>query len=1624
MSAAAVPALVVAPVVLASAVTNAARGNFSGQNDVTELVVVKHNVLHFYRVAGDNEEQLVPLCAPTELSSPPLCLCVFRPPGRSYDVVALAFTHIHVSVVAFNPLLERVETLAAVLLRDDPSADGNEGGVPPFVRYDAERDLIAVFFYSKWLAILQVQSAAAAALAPGGDATAVGPTKTTGDDWGDESDEDEGNPSPPPPVPESAAAEEGTAAAGGEVSVNKNLKQPTDNTLPPLLLCAPQLIDCTQELKRPLRQVRDIQFVPSFSEPTIAILCEQDSSWAGRVKLADYGTGTVQCKSLSCSVVWLSVSTMKQSAADESSSTSSSKRHAVIEIGDVDGIPYSTSHMTPIPGFEHVPGGVLCFSHHSILHVTPKRRFGCFFNKFGREEAESDSGGATSNWGPVTWTNSKLASVAASTTLPLLLSSLRSAFLSDRTLVLCTTQGHVLHFSLESDGRSIVGSSCASLGVCQRPSCVANLTASASSSPPTVFIGTTEGDSIVARLHLSGTTHPLQVVATMFGLGETLSVDLVHTSNHKKTSASAAAEALAARSKQQQQYPRGNASVDAGNPYAALFDDNDAASSATDNIVSIDDLPKEASHQTAMSRELLLSSGSGSFGRVLLGRDCIVSQVAHRNNIECMSTHVVQFSKTSSAAKRGRDQESVLGHADSSDALFVILSTRSASIILRGVIDGKRLEQVKSDRCCFATNARTIFAGKGLNDTAIVQVTERDIVLVTRDAARVVGSHTLRPCGALWAAMWNHQQLLVLYSDQTLSCVTLSGMSAKGVTMIEAQLKCGVVAAAIQADRDDEMHKPSTIGMNWLVLALAPSSVTQQASTLEIYSAPRLQPLRSAALSAPPVATVENFSVFPAVVDPLVPIPEPFPTAGGKQRNAVAAKKLEASLKSIQIVELALVTMRRRGHQQHGDVIDKCPTLFAVTQGGECVAYKVVATSNASEQGTEVVRLIKKLHEVIDSADAAQRGTGGGSGSSSSKRETIEEKMKRKREAGGTAEQRAEQQRHNTLASQTSVRRLVPFDSISGGYSGVAICGQIPRLVFTRGNGQLVSHRHLLPAGSAAVAAASDASANNSQAKGAVGAMIRSFSPLDACWLPGGFVCCCEGFIAFCSVTPEVLRSASDATASSNSLIVSKEVPIGCTPHKVSYCAASRSAYVLSSTTQTFRPVKAPFDVELKILFNEDGSVMSVTEVPPTAPPPTTSSAFDVSSAPMPSADRYRLSVLPLGDAAATGGASLLEDPLTTFHFDENEEILCSQVIALPAQKPAPAPHDDPNQPPPQPSQDHQSSRRASLLVVGTGYPIGEDVACRGRLLVFYITTTPTSSLHGVPAITRTLVPLIKEVCKGPVTAVSGLMDQYLVAAIGGTVKVLSLQWEAKKFAVQAFLFSGLYVSSLSSMHNLLLLGDLHRSITLARFIEAEHIVEVLARHSADVSVVASGVTYRGDSAGFLVTDDQRHLLCLGYQPQIRADGKVKETRLSLESGCRVAGGSVASLTPMRCVGADGVTWADQNKVLYTTNYGEIGFVLPVSEQDFRILQWLSKRLHHDIAHAGGLPPTVFHAMDPSDRKNSLLPRQRVMSTSMLEQLQQQFHRGEKSAICAGAGTTVERVQTLMAGLKEEGSLH
>lgn len=1585
------PPLAVAPIALASAVTDAQRGNFSGTCS-SEMVVIKHNVLQFYRVGAsasagggvreegvlrdedEDEGLLVPLCPPTELSAPPLALCVFRPPGRNYDVVALAFTHTHMSVVALNPSCERVDTIAAVLLRDDPHADSSDGGLPPFLRYDAERDLIAMYFCSKWLAIIQVNKSldgAAGKLVEMSSST-LEKKKTT--DWGDEDDEDEDsgdtkNDATTGATPASAEKDH----EGGEGGIGSAA---LDGHLPALALCRPQIIDCTHELKRPLRQVRDIQFVPSFSEPTLAILCEQDSSWAGRVKLADYRTATIQCKSLSCSVVWLSLSSRQTAGQDESATgggrSPTTHRHAV-EIGDVDGIPYSTSHMVPIPSFEHVPGGVVCFSHHSILHVTPKRRFGCYINKFGREEAESDSGAST-NWGPVSWTKAPTSTPGRA----LLLSSLRCTFVADRVLLLCATNGQLLHFEWETDGRSIVGAACGALGNFQRPSCVVHVSsmhdAKRGNATPIVFLGTTEGDSVVVRIQRSLLS--FRVLDSMRGVGGILGgVDLVENSLQPKREDKRPKAAATVAGQTEGTLPT--------HPYGPLFQENNNA--ANEFYYGLDDIPLEPSQQAAAMREIALCSGSGDCSSIMLCRDSIVSQVVHRNNIECVSSHVVQFRKS----KRARDNDSSSDAA--SEMLFLLLSTRNASIVLRGAGDSKRLEQVRADRCAFATNGRTLFAGKGLGDTAIVQVTERDVMIVGRDGNHVLGAHSLRPCGAVWAAMWNQHQLLILYQDNSLVSVTLTGASSSGVSMAEAPLRSGVAAAAIHHDEPVGANaRGGTSG--WLVLALVPVA-PKITCALELFLTPSWsQPIRGPLTT--PLTTIANFSVFPAVVDSQShPIPDPQVVASSSKKNL--EQQFASLTKSLLIVELALVSLRRRRQNLRGDAScaqqrDPCPTLFIMTLGGECVAYKVLGGDVTGSDSRSPIRLIKKLHETVDCADGNVR-------SASARRETIEEKLQRKREAGAAAaaaEQRADQQRQNTLTSQKSVRRLVPFEDVAG-YSGLYVCGRLPRFVFSRGNGQLISHRHILPA---AASATRDGAATQS-----VGALIRSFTPVDASWLPSGFVCCCEGFIAFGTLPPIVC--VEDA------LVITKRIPISCTPSRVSFCAATRRAYLLASTAHTFRPVKAPFDVELKILFNEDGSVMSVSEVPPTVP---LSGAATDAGMPMPSTSRYHLTILSL-DSTSPGGCqrfpahaspAALEQHNSSdqsFLFDENEEILCSHLVSLPA--------------PMGSAQDGGApqSRRASLFVVGTGYPIGEDVACRGRLLVFHAVDGAENE--------KNLVPILKETCKGPVTAVTGLMGKYVVAAIGGTVKVLSLDWSTKKFAVSAFLFSGLYVSSLSSVHNLLLLGDLHRSCTLARFVESEHVVEVLARHSADVSVVANGFTYRGDAAGFLVTDDQRQLLCLGYQPQLRADGKVKESRLSLESGCRLPGGCVTTLVPMRCVGADGVNWSEQNKVLYTTNYGEIGFVMPVSEQDYRVLQWLTKRLNTDVKHSGGLPPSLFQSMDHTNRANSLLPRQRMIGTMILEQIHQ-FDRGEKGALCAAAGTTVDRVQALMCCLKEECSLH
>lgn len=1491
------PSVAAITTIPASAVTFSLSGSFgSSEGSTNDLFVVRHNVLELW--ACDAAHGVLKMIKSSVLHAPPLQAMAFAAPGRDVHILALAFSHTHLSFLQYNRETFSYDTIAAVVLQQDTEFDVDRGGVPPLLRYDSSRHVICVFFHRKWLAVIPVGSPLAAQKENASSAEAQGPASKV-DDWGDEDEADSSEPTAPSNA--DASAVQGQQACD-EVDPTAAYQ------CEPLTLGEIVLVDCTLQLKRPLRQVRDVQFAPSFSEPTLAVLCEQESAWAGRVKLADYQSSSVKCKSLSCSIVWLSLSIR------------GGQCHPV-EVGDMDGIPYSSTHLVPAPSFEHVPGGVLCFSHHSVLHVTPKRRFGCYINKFGKEEADSDSGAST-NWGAVSWTHGKAADPF------LLLHSACSLFLQDRALLIATVSGTILWWQLETDGRSVVGGRCTVLGNCPRPSAIARL------SDTLVFIGTTEGDSPLHRIAYASDSSNVPrtaVCSEMKGIGfiaDADIVDAIHDSQSSSSGTHAESQGLSGTAATE--------NTDDDNPFVQLLS-GDADTEHAQYVTR----PPVAPADLVEARELALLSGSEAYGSITYVRDHLLPVVQHRNAIECVGCFVVPFAAAASAThsnKRPRPNEEVSkAPATVSADFLLLLSTRNATIVLQSKGTGSRLVQLKAEESAFATNSRTVYASAVVlnGGPCSVQVTERDVVVVAHmppshnPAMRVVGTFSLRATAAVWSTIVSGNILLVLYSDCKLVAFVLRHSQNGSVPLVEVPVLNDVTAAAHYAARD---------GSAPMLFAAIKGAAPDEKSRLDVFA------LSESTLSRPALlARVESFQTLPSFVKVGVDVDVSLQANGKKSAKAPTRSQNEVVIEEMRVMHLC-------GPRR--DEPDLHPSLFLLSEGGDCTVYTVAL----SQKGSSLLpdRFVKKAHHFVD-RDAPRAST--------TNKESIDEKMKKKLSA------KAEQQRQNTVASRRACQRLVPFTNIRG-LTGMYVCGKSPRFYFSLGSeGCITSHRHVV----------------------ANGVAVRSLAPLSAEWLRDGFVCCCEGAVAFCSLPRDV-----DVFGAA----VTRNVRVGSTPRRINFCAASQSQYVITSTVSPFRPVKAPFDVELRILLNEDGTVQSVASNPQVSFPPITAA----DGIPSPVGERYSVQLIPAMLSRAPNG--LLSSASSKFELDENEEVLTSQLVALhvPLSSSALDGHAADTPVPSQP-----------VLAVGTAYPIGEDVACRGRLLLFRAMTV---------AGRRQLVLLHEESCKGPVTALTGLNDKFLVAAVGGTVKIMSFDWASKKLVVSAFLFAGLYVSALRSVHNFLLIGDLHRSCIFARFSEDERVVDVVARHGESFSVNELGIVYNGDSIGFVVTDASRNVMVLSYAPALRSDGRVKEAKLVLEADARFPGGSVSKLLGVRRFNRETQTFTTSNKLIYCTNYGEVGSVLPLSESDNRPAQWLLRRLGVDIPHDAALTPKYFRRADYTAGAGPctvITPKQAIVDADELRRLAM-LSVVDRRAVCSAAGSQVDRSLGLVQAL-EDGSL-
>jgi cleavage and polyadenylation specificity factor subunit 1 len=177
--------------------------------------------------------------------------------------------------------------------------------------------------------------------------------------------------------------------------------------------------------------------------------------------------------------------------------------------------------------------------------------------------------------------------------------------------------------------------------------------------------------------------------------------------------------------------------------------------------------------------------------------------------------------------------------------------------------------------------------------------------------------------------------------------------------------------------------------------------------------------------------------------------------------------------------------------------------------------------------------------------------------------------------------------------------------------------------------------------------------------------------------------------------------------------------------------------------------------------------------------------------------------------------------------------------------------------------------KHSLFIAVGTGTVNhnGEDVASKGRLLMFAI-TRPTGESGGPTEVADLSLKYEKNIFHGPVSTLSCLTSEgrhRLVIGAGADVNVE--QWGSDRLTQVGFFRATMHVLSILHFKNFLLLSDAYDSLHFLVWRESDKSLTLLAKDYDPIQVYAAGLMSRGPAMTFLCHDDRQNLQFFQYAP-------------------------------------------------------------------------------------------------------------------------------------------------------------
>lgn len=267
------------------------------------------------------------------------------------------------------------------------------------------------------------------------------------------------------------------------------------------------------------------------------------------------------------------------------------------------------------------------------------------------------------------------------------------------------------------------------------------------------------------------------------------------------------------------------------------------------------------------------------------------------------------------------------------------------------------------------------------------------------------------------------------------------------------------------------------------------------------------------------------------------------------------------------------------------------------------------------------------------------------------------------------------------------------------------------------------------------------------------------------------------------------------------------------------------------------------------------------------------------------------------------------------------------------------------------------AQRNETLLAIGTAYVQGEDVAARGRILLYSVEKNSDS----VQAKSFQVSEVYSKELKGAISALASLQGHLLLAS---GPKIILHKWTGSELNGVAFYdVPPLYVVSLNIVKNFILLGDIHKSIYFLSWKEQGSQLNLLAKDFGSLDCLATEFLIDGSTLSLIVSDDQKNVQIFYYAPKMSESWKGQKllSRAEFHVGAHITKFLRLQLLP---TSSDRTTpGSDKTNrfgLLFGTLEGSIGCIAPLDELNFRRLQSLQKKLVDSVSHVAGLNPRSF----------------------------------------------------------------